>query len=118
MPRRGVSQDTVAKTLRMLEESALQNIDDFGSQGIANTLHILAKQRNYKPKENLWLALERRAEAISGEFNSQHVANKLWAFTTVEWGENRFSNLEAVAEYPDCVCEAVSGRPTTASRGL
>ena len=45
MPRRGVSQDTVAKALRSLEESALQNIHDFGSQGIANTLHIMAKQR-------------------------------------------------------------------------
>ena len=38
MPRRGVSQDTVAKALRSLEESALQNIHDFGSQGIAITL--------------------------------------------------------------------------------
>ena len=43
VPRRGVSQDTVAKTLRMLEESAMQNIHDFGSQQIANTLHIMAK---------------------------------------------------------------------------
>jgi hypothetical protein len=49
MPRRGVSQDTVAKALRTLEESALHNIHDFGSQGIANTLHIMAKQRYYKP---------------------------------------------------------------------
>ena len=34
MPRRGVSQDTVAQSLRTLEESALQNIHDFGSQAI------------------------------------------------------------------------------------
>jgi hypothetical protein len=27
--------------------------------------------------------LERRAEAISGEFNSQDVANTLWAFATM-----------------------------------
>ena len=77
MPRRGVSQDTVAQALRTLEESALQNIHDFGSQGIANTLHIMAKQRHYKPIGNLLLSLERRAEAISGEFNSQEVANTL-----------------------------------------
>jgi len=78
MPRRGISPDTVAKAaLRTLEESALQNIDDFGSQEIANTLHIMAKQRHYKPIENLLLALEGRAEAISGEFDSQHIANTL-----------------------------------------
>jgi hypothetical protein len=70
MPRRGVSQDTVAKALRKLEESALQNIHDFESQGIANTLHIMAKQRHYKSMENLVLALEHRAETISGEFSS------------------------------------------------
>ena len=48
IPRRGVSQDTVAKALRALEESAMQNIHDFGSQQIANTLHIMAKQRYYE----------------------------------------------------------------------
>ena len=83
MPPRGVSEDTMAKALRTLEESALQNIHDFGSQGIANTLHIMAKQRHYKPIENLLLALEGRAEVISGEVNSQHVANTLWAFATM-----------------------------------
>ena len=83
MPRRGVSQDTVAKALRTLEESALQSIHDFGSQGIANTLHIMAKQRYYEPTDNRLLALERRAEAISGEFNSQEVANTLWTFSTM-----------------------------------
>jgi hypothetical protein len=31
----------------------------------------------------LLLALERRAEAISGEFNSQDVANTLWAYATM-----------------------------------
>jgi hypothetical protein len=84
MPRRGISPDTVAKAaLRTLEESALQNIDDFGSQEIANTLHMMAKQRHYKPIENLLLALEGRAEAISGEFDSQHIANTLWPFATM-----------------------------------
>ena len=96
MPRRGVSQDTVAKTLRTLEESALQNIHDFGSQGSANTLHILAKQRHYKPIENILLALERRAEAILGEFNSQDVPNTLWAFATMgrKPGERMMGQLE------------------------
>ena len=83
MPRRGVSQDTVAKALPSLYETALQNIHDFGSKVIANTLHIMAKQRHYKPIENLVLALEHRAETISGEFNSQAVANTLWVFATM-----------------------------------
>ena len=42
----------------------------------------MAKQR-YKATGPLLLALELRAEAISGEFNSQHVANTLWAFATM-----------------------------------
>ena len=54
---------------------------DFGAQQIANTLHIIAKQR-YKATGPLLLALERRAEAIAGEFNSQNVVNTLWAYAT------------------------------------
>ena len=80
---RGVSQDSVAKALRILEDSALQKLQDFDSQGIASTLHTMAKLRGYKPKETLLLALEGRAEAISGEFDSQHIANTLWPFATM-----------------------------------
>jgi hypothetical protein len=36
----------------------------------------MAKQR-YKPKESLLLAWEERAEAVSGDFHSQEVANTL-----------------------------------------
>ncbi len=43
--------------------SALQSM-----QAVANTLHIMAKQK-YKATGPLLLALERRAEAISAEFN-------------------------------------------------
>jgi hypothetical protein len=43
----------------------------------------MAKQRYYEPTDNRLLALERRAEAISGEFNSQEVANTLWTFSTM-----------------------------------
>ena len=58
---------------------ALQNMQDCGAQGIANTLHIIVKQR-YNATGPRLLALERRVEAISGEFKSQEVANTLWAF--------------------------------------
>jgi hypothetical protein len=44
--------------------------------------------------------LERRAEAISGEFNSQNVANTLWAFATmgIKPGELMMGKLERRAE--------------------
>jgi hypothetical protein len=64
------------------------------------TLHILAKQRYYKPIENLLLALEWRAEAILGQFTSQHNANTLWAFATMgrKPGERMMGQLEGRAE--------------------
>ncbi len=44
--------------------------------------------------------LERRAEAISVEFNSQDVANTLWAFATMgtKPGERMMGQLERRAE--------------------
>ena len=60
-------------------------MQDFGAQGIANTLHIMAKQR-YHATGPLLLALERRVEAISGEFKLQEVANMMWAFATMGSG--------------------------------
>ena len=44
--------------------------------------------------------LERRAEAISGAFNSQNVANTLWAFATMgtKPGERMMGQLERRAE--------------------
>ena len=57
---RGIPPKSLAQALRTLVESALQNMHDFGTQGIANT-----KQR-YKATGPLLLALERRAEATSG----------------------------------------------------
>ena len=100
MSRRGGSQDTVAKTLRTLEDSALQNIHDFGSKGIANTLHIMTKERYYKPQETVLLALEGRVESISGEFNEQDVANTLWAFAAMgkKSGERMLGQLEGWTE--------------------
>ena len=40
-------------------------------------------EKKYKPSETLLLALEGRAEAISGEFKPQDVANTLWAYATM-----------------------------------
>ena len=48
----------------------------------------------------MMVQLERRAEAISGEFNSQNVANTLWAFATMgtKPGERMMVQLERRAE--------------------
>ena len=81
-PRRGVSPEVVVTALKAMEESALQKMQDFGPQETANTLHIMAKHR-HKPSQALLMALDRRAEEISGEFNQQHVANTLWALATM-----------------------------------
>ncbi len=59
----------------------------------------MAKQR-YNGTSPLLLALKRRAEAISGEFNSQDIANTLWAFATMgtKPGDNMMGQLERRAE--------------------
>jgi hypothetical protein len=79
-------------------------MQDFGSQQIANTLHIMAKQR-YKTTGSLLLVMERRSEAISGEFNSQDIPYTLWAFATMGTrpGEQMMGQLERRAE-------AISGK--------
>ena len=82
MPRRGVSQGTVTRALRTLEESALQNINDFDSQGIANTLHMIHKKRYYKPKENLFLVLEQRSTGLN-ESRMSVMFLKDWVTTSV-----------------------------------
>jgi hypothetical protein len=53
-----------------------------------------------KPGERMMGQLERRAEAISGKFNSQEVANTLWAYATMgtKPGERMMEQLERRAE--------------------
>jgi hypothetical protein len=53
-----------------------------------------------KPEERMMEQLERRAEAISGEFSSQAVANTLWAYATMgrKPGERVMEQLEGRAE--------------------
>ncbi len=80
--QRGIPPKSLVQTLQTLEVSALQNMKDFGTQEIDNTLHIMAKQR-YKATIPLMLALERRAEVTAGEFNSQEVVNTLWEYATM-----------------------------------
>ncbi len=80
--------------LDTLEKAAIRVLQAFQPQEMANILHIMAKKRY---KTSLLPELERRAEAISGEFNTQQVANTLWAYATMgtrcgrmrRWGESQ-----------------------------
>jgi hypothetical protein len=51
-------------------------MQDFEDQGISNTLHNTVKHW-YKIDRSSFVDTERRVEAISGEFNSQDIANTL-----------------------------------------
>jgi hypothetical protein len=53
-----------------------------------------------KPEQRMMGELERRAEAISAEFNSQNVANTLWAYATMgtKPGERLMGHLERWSE--------------------
>ncbi len=69
-PRHSVPRDIMVT----LEESYLRNMQNFEARNIANTLHTMAKKK-YRPQDRLLTAIEQRAEAIVGEFNSRGVAN-------------------------------------------
>ena len=83
--------------LHTLEKSAISIMEEFQPQEIANIMHIVAKKQY---KTCLWSDLERRAEAVAGKFNSQNVANMLWAFATMgtKPGERMMGQLERRAE--------------------
>jgi hypothetical protein len=72
----------VERALHALEESGLQNIEDFDHQAIANILHAMAEGRHQS--NPLFLeALEQHARATAGAFETQHVAKMLWAYATM-----------------------------------
>ena len=81
--RAGMPRGVVEHTLEALEQRALQTMEDFEPQGIANTLHIMAKKR-YRPVSAALLPeLEGRLRAVAGESTPQNIANTLWAFATL-----------------------------------
>ena len=65
---------------------SVRTIENFGAQGISNTLHIMAKTC-YRPWDRpLIPELEGRAEALAGTFNTQNVANTLTAYAKIGRG--------------------------------
>ena len=95
--RRGRGDGTDQHALDTLEKLAMTNMEAFRPREIANILHIMAKRRY---KSTLWSDLERRAEAIAGEFDSKGIANTLWAYATMgtKPGERMMGKLEGRAE--------------------
>ena len=74
----GASRGRVEPALRTLEQAAVRTIEDFQSQGVANTLHAMAKAR-YRPADpGVLAALEGRAEAVAPTMKAQDVASTLW----------------------------------------
>ena len=81
--RAGMPRGVVEHSLEALEQRALQTMEDFEPQGIANTLHIMAKKR-YRPVSAALLPeLEGRLRAVAGDSTPQNIANTLWAFATL-----------------------------------
>ena len=81
--RDGVPHQLVEKAQHALEAAALRMIDEFEAHQVASTLHIMAKT-HYRPWDpSLVPALEVRAEAVADTFNTQSLANTLWAYATM-----------------------------------
>eukprot|EP00286_Rhodomonas_abbreviata_P000662 CAMPEP_0181289476 /NCGR_PEP_ID=MMETSP1101-20121128/901_1 /TAXON_ID=46948 /ORGANISM="Rhodomonas abbreviata, Strain Caron Lab Isolate" /LENGTH=224 /DNA_ID=CAMNT_0023393697 /DNA_START=464 /DNA_END=1135 /DNA_ORIENTATION=+ len=83
---RGRGDPRTAKAKRAavvaLTERALQQLEDFKPQNVANTLWALAKMR-VEADKRLLRALSLRATASAADFKPQEVANTLWAFATM-----------------------------------
>ena len=81
----------------LLEEAATRLMQTFQPQQIADILHVTAKN-GYETC--LLPAFERRAEVMAGDFNSQGIANTLWAYATMgrKPGELLMGQLERRSE--------------------
>jgi hypothetical protein len=93
-------REVVERALQALEAAVLRTIDAFGAREVANTLHIMAKSRYRAWDRTLVPELEGRAEALAGTFNTQNVANTMWANATMgrKPGEGLMRALEGRAE--------------------
>ena len=81
--RAGMPRGVVEHPLEALEQRALQTMDDFAPQQIANTLHMMAKKRYRPARTALIPALEGRLRVVAGESKPQNIANTLSAFATL-----------------------------------
>ena len=81
--RDGMPSEEVERTLQVLEAAILRTIDAFEQRDISSTLHIMAKTRHSPREQSLIPKLEQQAEAVAGTFDSQSVANTLWAYATM-----------------------------------
>ena len=81
-----VPRGDVEQALQALEEAVLRTINVFGTQELANIMHAMAKA-HYTPTNPLVLGpLEPQTEALADTFNTQDVANTIWAYATMGRG--------------------------------
>jgi len=95
-----VPRGDVEQALQALEEAVLRTINVFGTQELANIMHAMAKA-HYTPTNPLVLGpLEQHTEALADTFNTQDVANTIWAYATMgrEPGAGLMRVLEGRAE--------------------
>ena len=71
-----------ARCCETLEETLTKQMHDCEARQCANILHALAKSRR-KAGAGMLSALTSQIEAVARDFNSQDVANTLWAFATM-----------------------------------
>ena len=80
---RGLSRQLLEKTQQTLEQCVVSRMEDFEARQVSNILHVFAKHK-YRPWDaQILTCLERRALETAGEFNSQNVANTLWAYASL-----------------------------------
>ena len=79
LPASKSTRGSIQQALEMLEQRAMQTMEVFEPQGIANVLHMMAK-KSYTPTNAALLpGLEKQAEKVSSTFKPQEIANTLWA---------------------------------------
>jgi hypothetical protein len=85
------------QTVALLEDSAKNVMEHFQPRHIAAVLHITAK---YGYETCLLPELERWAEVVAGEFNSQNISNTMWAYVIMgrKPGDRLMGLLEQRAE--------------------
>ena len=79
----GAPRGAVAAALQTLEKCALEQLEDFGPQQVAGTLHILAKKRQCPRNHDFLAQLDAQLEEVASECTPQNVANALWVYATM-----------------------------------
>ena len=95
----------VRRAIEMLLTRALETVQSFKPQNVANLMWALAKL-GMEPGAELGLAMSRRAVACAGEFKPQEVANLMWTDAVLCVQSGRFI-FDDVVSHPLCAIHLV-----------